>query len=155
MRKNKILIIIAGSLIMLSSNMFILKHAEAKNISSTCNSNVENTKDIEDKTGIAKDLFEKYINQNKTDWKYVESRQLDREPVVSLTDYKINDIKIVEEDKDKFTANISYDIQYTDKSDMWIAGNGKVAEKNWIKNKNNFVEFSVDSDVYKIQKIYT
>ena len=109
----------------------------------------------EDKTEIARDLFDKYINENKTDWKQVEFQKLDRKPMVCFSDYKINYIKITGEEEKKFTAYIEYDIQYTNESDMWIAGNGKICEDNWIRNKSNFVEIEKSGDKYSIKNIIT
>lgn len=109
----------------------------------------------EEKTKIARDLFDKYINDNRTDLKQVEYQKIDRKPVVSFTEYKINDVKVTGGEGNKFTVNIKYDIKYTNESDMWIAGNGEISEDNWIKNKSNFVEIQKDGYKYVISNIIT
>lgn len=108
-----------------------------------------------EKIEIGRYLFDKYINENTTDWQMVKSQNLNREPVTCLTDYRIGDIDFVKEDDDKFTVDISYDIQYTDESSFWIAGNGELADDNWVINKCNFVDIQKDGDKYVIVNIYT
>jgi outer membrane usher protein FimD/PapC len=115
---------------------------------------VSNTNE-EEKIEIARTLFDKYINENKTDWKRVEFQNLERKPEATLTDYRINNIKVTGEEKNKFIVSIEYDIKYTNESDMWIAGNGKVCEDNWIRNKSNFVEIQKNDDEYVITNIIT
>ena len=107
------------------------------------------------KIEIAKDLFDEYINENRTDWKMVKSQNLNRQPVVCLTDYKINDITFVKEESDKFTVDISYDIQYTNESNFWIAGNGELTDNNWVINKCSFVDIQKVGDKYFIINLYT
>lgn len=109
----------------------------------------------EEKAEIARELFDKYVNDNKTDWKQVELQKIDRKPVVCFTEYNINNIKVTGGDENKFTVNIEYDIKYTNESDMWIAGNGKISEDNWIRNKSNFVEIQKNGDKYVISNIIT
>jgi hypothetical protein len=109
----------------------------------------------EEKTKIARDLFDKYINDNRTDLKQVEFQKIDRKPVVCFTEYKINDVKATGGDGDNFTVNIKYDIKYTNESDIWIAGNGEISNDNWIRNKSNFVEIQKDGDNYVISNIIT
>lgn len=109
----------------------------------------------EEKIEIARSLFDKYINENKTDWKRVEFQKLERKPKASLTDYRINNVKVTGEEKNKFIVSIEYDIKYTNESDMWIAGNGKICEDNWIRNKSNFVEIQKSGDEYVITNIIT
>jgi len=109
----------------------------------------------EEKIKISRDLFDKYINDNRTDLKQVEFQKIDRKPVVCFTEYKINDVKVTGGDGNKFTVNIKYDIKYTNESDMWIAGNGEIRNDNWIRNKSNFVEIQKDGDNYVIRNIIT
>ena len=47
-----------------------------------------------------------------------------------------------------FIAKISYDIQFTDESNKWIAGNGKISDNNWIRNKSNYVEIIKENNIY-------
>ena len=109
----------------------------------------------EEKIEIARSLFDKYINENKTDWKRVEFEKLERKPKDSLTDYRINNVKVTGEEKNKFIVSIEYDIKYANESDMWIDGNGKICEDNWIRNKSNFVEIQKSGDEYVITNIIT
>jgi len=109
----------------------------------------------DEKTEIARDLFDKYVNDNKTDWKQVEFQKIDRKPMISFTEYKINDIKVTGGDENKFTVSVKYDIKYTNESNMWIAGNGEISEDNWIRNKSNFVEIQKNGDKYVISNIIT
>jgi len=109
----------------------------------------------EGKVEIARTLFDKYINENKTDWKKVEFEKLERKPKVCLTDYKINNIRVTREEEDKFIVLIGYDIKYTNESDFWIAGNGEICEDNWIRNKSNFVEIQKSGNEYVISNIIT
>ena len=104
---------------------------------------------------IGRDLYDKYINENRTDWQMVKSQNLNRQPVVCLTDYRINDVSFVKEESDKFTVDISYDIQYTDESNFWIAGNGELTDNNWVINKCSFVDIQKIGDKYFIVNLYT
>lgn len=104
---------------------------------------------------IARDLFDDYINQNRTDWYFVKAKGLKRQPVICLTDYRINDISFVKEENNKFTVDISYDIQYTDESNYWVAGNGELSENNWVMNKCNFVDIIKADNKYFLSNVYT
>lgn len=118
---------------------------------------INTVKDIstDEKERIAKDLYENYLNNNRTDWKLVKAENLNRDPVVSMTDYNINTVELVSEDKNKFTVDISYDIKYTENSNMWIAGNGTLSDNTWIKNKITFVDIEKYLEHYIITNIYT
>ncbi|MGL4847981.1 MAG: hypothetical protein ACRC28_03505, partial [Clostridium sp.] len=107
------------------------------------------------KKEITKKLFEKYIEENRTDIQIVKAQNLKREPVEALTDYKINDVEIVEEDKKGFKASVGYDIKFTDESNMWTAGNGEIKEDNWCVNKVSSVKIKEINGEYAIEQIGT
>lgn len=100
-------------------------------------------------------LFSDYINENSTDWKKVQYENLDRDPVKSLDDYKIVNAHLVYHEATNFTVRVTYDVKYTDESDMWLAGNGNKQENNWIRNKINFINIEKNNDNYSIKNIYT
>lgn len=104
----------------------------------------------DEKIEIAKDLFDDYINENRTDWSTVKSQKLNRKPVNSLTDYRIGDINVENEEGYKFTVSVSYDIQYTNESNMWVAGNGVLKDNNWIVDKFALVDIEQVNDKYVI-----
>ena len=109
----------------------------------------------DEKIKIARELFDDYINENRTDWSIVKSQNLKREPVICLTDYRINDIDIESQDFYKFTVSVSYDIQYTNESNMWVAGNGELKDNNWIVNKIALVDITQINDKCVITNIGT
>ncbi|MDO5517288.1 MAG: hypothetical protein Q4F66_07005, partial [Clostridium sp.] len=112
--------------------------------------------DENSESDVSRKLFEEYINSNKTAIAGTGlNGVLNDNLVETLTDYKINDIRVLQREEEKFIVNISYDIQFTEESDKWIAGNGKIKEDNWIRNKNNYVEIVKDNGSYKINRIYT
>lgn len=108
-----------------------------------------------EKVEIARELFDDYINENRTDRAMVESQGLKREPVTTFTDYRINEIDIEKEEGLKFTVSVSYDIQYTNESNIWIAGNGELKENNWVINKFALVDIEQVKDKYIITSIGT
>ncbi|MGL5415068.1 MAG: hypothetical protein ACRDAU_05365 [Clostridium sp.] len=110
---------------------------------------------LEEKSEIAKKLFEKYIEENKTDIEMVKAQNLKRDPVEALTDYKINDIEILEENKESFKASIAYDIKFTDESNMWVAGNGEIKEDNWCVNKISMIKIKERNGEYVIEQMGT
>ena len=118
---------------------------------------INSVKDIseEEKVKIAKDLFDEYINNNRTDWSGSKHQKDPEQPVVAMTDYKINSVKFLSEDKNKFIVCIVYDIKYTDESNWWVAGNGDLEDDNWVRNKMNFVDIEKYLDHYIITNIYT
>lgn len=109
----------------------------------------------DEKIKIARELFDEYINENRTDKKMVESQKLNREPVVALTDYRIKHIDFIDEHNDTFTVDVQYDIQYTNDSNMWVAGNGELSDNNWVIDKCNFLDIKKAGDKYIITNIYT
>lgn len=170
MKKKKVLILISSLSLLLISSLFIekssfnLAKAYADSIS---NNKVEEQKEPNSEAVltnvnenseivIGRNLFEEYINQNRTAIAGMDLKgNLNNNEVEALTDYKINNIKVIQSEHDKFIVNISYDIQFTEESNKWVAGNGKIKENNWIKNKTNYVEIIKDNDGYKINGIYT
>ncbi|WP_294373564.1 hypothetical protein [uncultured Clostridium sp.] len=133
------------------------KHSQNNSFDISEESEIKKLEDMskDEKIEIGRNLFDEYINENRTDWKMVKSQNLNRQPVVCLTDYKINDVDFVKEEKDKFTLDISYDIQYTDESNFWVAGNGELADDNWVVNKCSFVDIEQVGDKYFIVNVYT
>lgn len=113
-------------------------------------------KEIDEKTkiSIAKDLFDNYINSNMMDWQYVKNNKLDRKPVLSFTDYKIVDVFFVKEDDISYTVDIIYDIQYTNDSPLWVAGDGNMSENNWILKKDFLIDIIKYKDKYYISNVY-
>lgn len=138
------------SLLFISCNKTISKQSSKQTTSSEISDISEDKK-----VNIAKELFDEYINQNRTDWKLVKDQNLDRNPVLSLTDYKLNDIKFIRNNDDGFTAEIDYDIQYTTESNQWLAGNGILDNDNWIKHKSNLIDIKKAGERYIITNIYT
>ena len=109
----------------------------------------------DEKIKIARELFDDYINENRTDWSIVKSQNLKRKPVICLTDYRINDIEIESQDLYNFTVSVLYDIQYTNESNMWVAGNGELKDNNWIVNKIALVDITQINDKCVITNIGT
>lgn len=160
MKKKKVLILISGLSLLLISNLFIEKSSInlVKAYGDTTNDSkaVVTLLDENSKIDVSRNLFEQYIKDNKTAVAGIDlNGVLNNEVVETLTDYKINDIRVTQSEEDKFIVNISYDIQFTEESNKWIAGNGKVNENNWIRNKSNYVEIIKENDTYKINRIYT
>lgn len=160
MKKKKVLILISSLSLLLISNLFIEKSSidsvEAYADTTNDSKAVVTMLDENSKIDVSRNLFEQYINDNKTAIAGIDlNGVLNNEVVETLTDYKINDIRVTKSEEDKFIVNISYDIQFTEESNKWIAGNGKVNENNWIRNKSNYVEIVKENDDYKINKIHT
>ena len=127
------------------------------NLESNSENNLKfyNSLSKDEKIKIARELFNDYINENRTDWSIVKSQNLKREPVICLTDYRINDIDIESQDIHNFTVSVSYDIQYTNESDMWVAGNGELKDNNWVVDKFAVVDITQINDKYVITNIGT
>ncbi|ENY99854.1 hypothetical protein HMPREF1092_02990 [Clostridium thermobutyricum] len=127
------------------------------NLESNSENNLKfyNSLSKDEKIKIARELFDDYINENRTDWSIVKSQNLKREPVICLTDYRINDIDIESQDIHNFTVSVSYDIQYTNESDMWVAGNGELKDNNWVVDKFAVVDITQINDKYVITNIGT
>ena len=109
----------------------------------------------DEKEKIARKLFEEYINENSTDWKEVENDKLDREPLPTFTDYKIDNVSLQKEEGNMFTAEVLYDIQYTKNGTQWLACDGELADDNWIKNKGFYIDIARYNDKYVITNMYT
>lgn len=148
-----IMIYTGCSKVPLDNNYKDLTEVEKEKIIRELNSVKDITK--EDKEKIARELYEEYLNNNRTDWRMVKAQNLNRNPVISMVDYKINEVTFVKEDKNIFTVEVSYDIQYTNESNMWLAGNGTLSENNWDKNKVTFIDIEKYLDKYIISSVYT
>lgn len=148
-----IMIYTGCSKVPLDNNYKNLSEIEKEKIIRELNSVKDITK--EDKEKIARELYEEYLNNNRTDWRMVKAQNLNRNPVISMVDYKINEVTFVKEDKNTFTVEVSYDIQYTNESNMWLAGNGTLSENNWDKNKVTFIDIEKYLDKYIISSVYT
>ncbi len=170
MKKKKVLILISSLSLLLISNLFIEKssfnlvkaYADTTSINEVEEQKEPNSEAVlansseNTEEAVGRKLFEKYINQNRNAIAGMDLNGiLNSDEVETLTDYKINSVKIVGSEKDRFIVNISYDIQFTEESNKWVAGNGKVKENNWIRNKTNYVEIVKEDNEYKIDKIYT
>lgn len=167
MKKRKVLILISSLSLLLISNLFIEKSSfnlvnayadtisineqEEPNNQAVLTNSSENSKEV-----IGRKLFEEYINKNRIAIAGMDlNDNLNNKEVETFAEYKINNIKIMEIKENRFIAKISYDIQFTDESNKWIAGNGKISDNNWIRNKSNYVEIIKENNIYKIDKIYT
>ncbi|MDS0527682.1 hypothetical protein NNC19_18490 [Clostridium sp. SHJSY1] len=113
-------------------------------------------KDISEdrKKEIAKNLFEEYINKNSTDWQTVKDKKLNRKPLPTFTDYRITDVFFIKESGNKFTVDIIYDIQYTDEGKQWVAGDGELAENNWVLKKDFLLDIIKYNDKYMLSQVY-
>lgn len=160
MKKKKVLILISSLSLLLMFSLFIEKssinlveaYADTTNVQEAVLTKLDENSEID----VSRKLFEQYINNNKTAIAGIDlNGVLNNDVVETLTDYKINNIRVIQSEEDKFIVNVSYDVQFTEESDKWIAGNGKIKENNWIRNKSNYVEIVKDNGEYKIDKIYT
>lgn len=117
---------------------------------------LDSVKDISEdrKKEIAKNLFEEHLNQMSTDWKTVKDKKLDRKPVLTFTDYRITDARFIKESGNKFTVDITYDIQYTDEGKSWLAGYGDISDNNWVLKKGNIVDVIKYKDKYLLADVY-
>ena len=106
------------------------------------------------KKEVARNLFEEYINQNSTDWQTVQNKKLNRKPLPTFTDYRINDVVFVKESGPKFTVDIIYDIQYTEEGKQWVAGDGNLADNNWVLKKDFLVDVIKYEDKYILTDVY-
>ena len=160
MKKKKVLILISSLSLLLMFSLFIEKssinlveaYADTTNVQEAVLTKLDENSEID----VSRKLFEQYINNNKTAIAGIDlNGVLNNDVVETLTDYKINNIRVIQSEEDKFIVNVSYDVQFTEESNKWIAGNGKIKENNWIRNKSNYVEIVKDNGEYKIDKIYT
>lgn len=170
MKKKKVLILISSLSLLLISSLFIEKssfnlvkaYADKNIINEVEKQNKPNNEAVLVNSGesteetLGRKLFEEYINQNRNVIAGINLNDvLDCRKVDTLTDYKINYVKTAKSEDDRFIVKISYDIQFTDASNKWIAGNGKISDNNWIREKSNYVEIVKEDNEYKIYKIYT
>lgn len=121
---------------------------------------VKNNKDKD----IAKAVFQGFIEANKTDWRFIEQNRelferdgVRTEPMDTYSEYSVGDINITNKNNGFFVADISYDLKLTDiELNPWAAGNGVMAEDNWLREKCNFVDImKVGENKYVILNIYT
>lgn len=106
------------------------------------------------KKDIAKKLFEEHLNKMSTDWQIVKEKNLNRKPLPTFTDYRITDAKFISESGNKFTVDITYDIQYTEAGKSWLAGYGNISDNNWILKKGNLVDVIKYKDKYLLVDVY-
>lgn len=162
-RKVTIFIFIVSILLNLFLAMEIYNKGGKKALAKVSDSDKENlmgdlypVKDISEdrKKEIAKNLFEEHLNQMSTDWETVKDKKLNRKPVLTFTDYRITDARFIKESGNKFTVDITYDIQYTDEGKSWLAGYGDISDNNWILKKGNIVDVIKYKDKYLLADVY-
>ena len=111
--------------------------------------------DSSDKTLIGKNLYEEYIKMHTTNWRFLLNNNIKKEPEVTVLDSKVNDIKLIDDGKNVFTVNISYDIKAANEKSGWYAGTGVIEEDNWIRNKNHVADIEkVGENKYRIINLY-
>ncbi|MBE6051805.1 MAG: hypothetical protein E7214_14445 [Clostridium sp.] len=116
---------------------------------------VENISEDEKKR-IAKDLCKEHIESGGIKFEYfgnVVDESSNRKAVQTFKNYRINDIKIVDENKNKFIAIVGYDIQCTDECKVWIAGAGTVGEDNWVIGKGYILTIEKYKNKYFITDV--
>ncbi|WP_294406505.1 hypothetical protein [uncultured Clostridium sp.] len=164
MRKKVLVFTIVSGVFLLSyplipGNSLLSANAECikDNIVINSDSNAQTNEQSEENNKVqnAINLFKNYLEDNSTDWHKVQYENLNRAPVKSLADYNINSAKLVDCQQNSFTVKIIYDVKSTEESDMWLAGNGKKDEDNWIRNKSNYITIENIQEEYKIKNIYT
>ena len=108
-----------------------------------------------DKTLIGEKLYEEYIKMHSTNWFFNLRNGINKEPELSVSESKINDVSLISEGKNIFTVCISYDIKAANENSPWYAGNG-VVEGNWIINKVTFLNIErTGENKYRIISSYT
>lgn len=110
----------------------------------------------DNKIEIAKRLFEEYLNDNKTDWFFNLVNGINEEPKDTFSDFKINDITLIEDGDNLFKVGISYDIKpLGEEVSIFDAGNGE-REGEWIRKKYNFFDIEkIKGNTYRIINGYT
>lgn len=110
----------------------------------------------DNKIEIAKKLFEEYLNDNKTNWFFNLVNGIDEESTDTFSDFKINDITLIEDGENLFKVGISYDIKpLGEEVSIWDAGNGE-REGEWIRKKYNFFDIEkIKGNTYRIINGYT
>lgn len=112
--------------------------------------------DTKDKEVIGRKLYEEYIKIHSTNWLFNLSNGIDKEPELSISESKINDVKLISEDKNIFTVYISYDIKAANENSPWYAGDGVIDEDNWIRKKGSFIDIErTGENKYRIINGYT
>lgn len=170
MKKKKVLILISSLSLLLISSLFIEKssfnlvkvYADTTSINEIEEHNEPNSEAVLTKSSenteeaIGRKLFEEYINKNRNVIAGMDlNGTLKNDIVETLNDYKIDSVTSVKSEQDRFIVKVLYDIQFTEESNKWVAGNGKIKENNWIRNKSNYIEIVKENDGYKIDKIHT
>lgn len=138
---------------LLSAGAECIKDNTAINLETIVETNEQSEEN--NKVQNAVNLFKNFLEYNSTDWQKVQYENLNRDPVKSLEDYNIISAKLVTCEKDSFTVKVVYDVKCTEESDMWLAGNGKKEEDNWIRNKSNYITIENINEEYEIKNIYT
>ena len=74
----------------------------------------------------------------------------------TFSDFKINDITLIEDGENLFKVGISYDIKpLGEEVSIWDAGNGE-REGEWIRKKYNFFDIEkIKGNTYRIINGYT
>lgn len=110
--------------------------------------------DTDDKTLIAKKLFEEYIKIHTTNWLFNLNNDLRKEAEITVADSKVYDAILSEDGKNIFTVSISYDIKLAKEGKGWIAGTG-VIDGDWMREKCNMVDIEkIGKNIYRIVSIY-
>lgn len=116
---------------------------------------VENISEDEKKR-IAKDLCKEHIESQGIKFKYfgnVVDESSNRNAIQTFKNYRINDIKIVDENVNKFTAIVGYDIQCTDECKEWTTGDGTLGEDNWVIGKGYILNIEKYKNKYFITSV--
>ncbi|MGG7057782.1 M56 family metallopeptidase [Clostridium tertium] len=112
--------------------------------------------DTRDKEEIGRKLYEEYIKMHSTNWLFNLNKGINEETELSVTESKINDVKLISEGKYIFTVYISYDIKAANENSPWYAGNGVIEDDNWIINKGIFLDIErTGENKYRIISGYT
>lgn len=107
----------------------------------------------DEKREIAIKFFEEYINLHRTNWYQVKDNGGKIE--TTFSEYKIKDSYLTNEEENKFTFLICYDIKPANNSMFWVAGNGENGKDNWIINKLQYIDIIRYKDKYYLDNIYT
>ena len=108
-----------------------------------------------DKEVIAYEVFDEYINSNRTDWQQVKKDKLDRQPEMAVLDYNIKNVEYVGEGQNEFHVVITFDIRCTEQGTMWNNPNdvGEICDDGWIRNKAAQVSIDKYLDKYLIADV--
>lgn len=112
--------------------------------------------DTNDKEIIGEKLYEEYIKMHSTNWFFNLNNGINEEPELSVSESKINFVKLISEGENIFTVDISYDIKAANEHCPWYAGNGVIEEDNWIRRKGTFLDIEkTGENKYRIISGYT